>query len=119
MEPSRRMIPLAVAVAAVLIFAAPETRGSAAAEDDLAAAAAADMVPALELSFVPVAGGGGGGVGRMQAGKPMCLQCRCCSKSSPGSCQQMSCCSVFDCDGAGNCHVVQQKCGCAGCGGAN
>uniref|UniRef100_A0A0E0FBQ8 Bowman-Birk serine protease inhibitors family domain-containing protein n=1 Tax=Oryza meridionalis TaxID=40149 RepID=A0A0E0FBQ8_9ORYZ len=60
---------------------------------------------------VAIGGGGGGGVvGTLAA--PLCLQCRCCSKANPSNCQLTSCSSTFNCDPAGKCTLVQQRCGC-------
>ena len=41
-----------------------------------------------------------------------CMQCRCCSKST-GNSQITTCTSGFQCDPAGKCHLVQNKCGCS------
>ncbi|KAL6657875.1 hypothetical protein ACP70R_005655 [Stipagrostis hirtigluma subsp. patula] len=111
MAPELRMISLAVA--ALLLFASPQTRGWEA-EDDRAVA---DMVPVQTPAERVLVAMPGGGAGAMAA--PTCLQCRCCSKSSPGSCQMTTCCSTFNCDVAGKCSLVQQTCGCSGCGGRN
>ncbi|KAF0905166.1 hypothetical protein E2562_000962 [Oryza meyeriana var. granulata] len=96
----RKMISPLVAV---LLLVAMETQ----AMDE--AVAADDMVPVM----AGIIGGGGGGVGKL--GAPVCLQCRCCSKSNPSNCQITRCCSTFNCDPAGKCSLVQQQCGCSGC----
>ncbi|CAM0906198.1 unnamed protein product [Alopecurus aequalis] len=74
-----------------------------------------DMVPVWPPLHVLTAIPGGGMAGTLAAGAPVCLQCRCCSSSNPSNCQMTNCCSTFDCDPAGKCNVVQQKCGCSGC----
>ena len=70
-----------------------------------------DMVP-VRTPAEQVGGALPGGAGTM-AGAPLCLQCRCCSKST-GNCQITTCTSGFQCDPAGKCHLVQNKCGCSG-----
>lgn len=81
-------------------------------------AAAADMVPVSPAQRVTVViPGGASGVGTLAA--PLCMQCRCCSRSNPAHCVATTCCSAFNCNTAGKCNLVQQKCGCSGCGGAN
>jgi hypothetical protein len=57
-----------------------------------------------------------GGADTIMAGSSICLQCRCCSKSNPRTCQMTTCSSSFRCDRSGKCNLVQDKCG---CGGAN
>uniref|UniRef100_A0ACD5U7A5 Uncharacterized protein n=1 Tax=Avena sativa TaxID=4498 RepID=A0ACD5U7A5_AVESA len=100
MASSLKMICIAIALAATaLLFAAPRAQ-----------AWNTDMVPVWPpfdgLTAIP-----GGGA----AGAPVCLQCRCCSRSNPSSCQMTNCCSTFNCDPAGKCNLVQRKCGCNGC----
>ncbi|KAF7000595.1 hypothetical protein CFC21_016465 [Triticum aestivum] len=101
---SLKMACVAIALAATaLLFTIPRSQ-----------AWDADMVPVgapeHALTAIP-----GGGAGTLAAGAPVCLQCRCCSRSNSGSCQITSCCSTFNCDPTGKCNVVQQKCGCNGC----
>ncbi|TVU38577.1 hypothetical protein EJB05_11957 [Eragrostis curvula] len=108
MAPS--LMKMAVFVAAILLLASTQAQGSA-----TTAAELADMVPVSLAESVMAAMPGGGGT--MAA--PVCLQCRCCSRTNPAQCQITGCCSTFNCNPAGRCTLVQQKCGCGGCGGAN
>ncbi|CAL5072256.1 unnamed protein product [Urochloa decumbens] len=106
-------LKIAFLVAAVILLATPQARGWAPEEGDQVP----DMVPVrtpAEQVVVAIPGGAG-----TMAGSPVCLQCRCCSRSSPGNCQMTTCCSSFNCDPAGKCNLVQDKCGCSGCGGTN
>ncbi|OEL24696.1 hypothetical protein BAE44_0014290 [Dichanthelium oligosanthes] len=110
MAPSLKIASLVAAV--LLLLAIPQARGWAPEDDQVS-----DMVPVrmpAEQVLVAIPGG----VGTM-AGSPVCLQCRCCSRSAPGNCQMTTCCSSFNCNPAGKCNLVQGKCGCSGCGGAN
>jgi hypothetical protein len=109
MTPSMKMATIVVA----LFFLACAHAGSATEE----AVAVEDMVPVSAAEHVTVAMPSGS-VGTMLAA-PVCLQCRCCPKSNPAQCVVTNCCSTFNCNPAGKCNVVQQKCGCGGCGGAN
>lgn len=47
-----------------------------------------------------------------------CANCTCC-KSGNENCQQMSCCSVIDCNNPnkpyGTCTFTPKSCGCTGC----
>uniref|UniRef100_A0A0E0IA81 Bowman-Birk serine protease inhibitors family domain-containing protein n=1 Tax=Oryza nivara TaxID=4536 RepID=A0A0E0IA81_ORYNI len=104
----RRMTsPLSSLVAVLLIVAAVHSRAWALDQLD-------DMVPMKPAKPVVVAitggGGGDGVVGTLAA--PLCLQCRFCSKANPSNCQLTSCSSSFNCDPAGKCNLVQQRCGC-------
>uniref|UniRef100_A0A0E0FCD1 Bowman-Birk serine protease inhibitors family domain-containing protein n=1 Tax=Oryza meridionalis TaxID=40149 RepID=A0A0E0FCD1_9ORYZ len=81
----------------------------------LDAEVADDMVPVKPAKpakpvVVAITGGGDGVVGTLAA--PLCLQCRCCSKTNPSNCELTSCSSTFNCDPAGKCTLVQQRCGC-------
>ncbi|PUZ72402.1 hypothetical protein GQ55_2G391200 [Panicum hallii var. hallii] len=99
MAPSLKIASL---VAAVLLLATAQARGWAPEEDDLVPV----RTPAEQV-VVALPGSAG-----TMAGSSLCLQCRCCSKSSPGNCQTTTCSSGFQCDPAGKCHLVQDKCGC-------
>lgn len=78
--------------------------------------ASEDMVPVVRTPAEQVVVAiSGGGAGTTAAGSPVCLQCKCCSRSNPGNCQMTTCCSSFNCDPAGKCNLVQDKCGCTGC----
>ena len=73
-----------------------------------------DMVPEQTKPAEQVVVAIPGGAGTILAGSSICLQCRCCSKSSPGTCQTTTCSSSFKCDPSGKCKLVQDKCGCGG-----
>jgi hypothetical protein len=107
MTPSFKIAAIVVA----LFFLACAHEGSATEE----AVAVEDMVPVSKHVTVAMPSGG---VGTTLV-EPVCLQCRCCPKSNPAQCVVTNCCSTFDCNPAGKCNVVQQKCGCSGCGGTN
>ncbi|KQK15847.1 uncharacterized protein LOC112270116 [Brachypodium distachyon] len=93
------MICIAAALAAAaLLFTAPQAQASS---------WDTDMVPVWPPFAVIEEMAG--------AGAPTCLQCRCCSKANPSSCQMTTCCSSFNCDPTGKCSLVQTKCGCNGC----
>ncbi|GJN11446.1 hypothetical protein PR202_ga29640 [Eleusine coracana subsp. coracana] len=98
----------AIVVALIVLASAQAQQGWA--------MAAADMVPVSPARNTMVAMPGGG-VGTLAA--PVCLQCRCCSRKNPAQCVTVSCCSTFNCDTAGKCNLVPEKCDCQGCGGAN
>nr|XP_034579708.1 uncharacterized protein LOC117843246 [Setaria viridis]TKW35192.1 hypothetical protein SEVIR_2G355900v2 [Setaria viridis] len=110
------LLKIASLVVAVVLLATPQARGWASAD---AGDQVSDMVPVRTPAEQVVMAISGGGAGTMAVGSPVCLQCRCCSRSSPGNCQTTTCCSSFNCDPAGKCNLVQDKCGCSGCGGAN
>nr|XP_051212404.1 uncharacterized protein LOC127330109 [Lolium perenne] len=100
-----KLICMAIALAAsALLFATPQ-----------AEAWDTDMVPVWSPEHILTAIPGGAAAGTMVAGAPVCLQCRCCSRSNSSNCQITNCCSAFNCGAAGKCNVVQQKCGCDGC----
>ncbi|KAJ1291317.1 hypothetical protein BS78_02G307300 [Paspalum vaginatum] len=113
MVPSLKIASLVAAAVLLLVLATPQARVWALQEDDQLVMP--DMVPVQTpaervLVAIPSAAG-------TMAGSPICLQCRCCSKSSPSTCKVTSCCSSFNCDHSGKCNLVQNKCGCGGCGG--
>ncbi|ONM24240.1 uncharacterized protein [Zea mays] len=92
----------------LLLLATPIVRGSA----------LDDMVP-VQMPAKQLAVAISGAAATIMAGSPSCLQCRCCSRSSPGTCVTTTCCSSFKCDSGGRCNLVQEKCGCSGCGNSN
>ncbi|EAY82965.1 hypothetical protein OsI_38188 [Oryza sativa Indica Group] len=109
----RRMTsPLSSFVAVLFLIVVAAVQSQAWAVDQLDAEVADDMVPTKPTKPVVVAITGGGDVVVGTLAAPLCLQCRCCSKTNPSNCELTSCSSTFNCDPAGKCTLVQQGCGC-------
>jgi hypothetical protein len=100
-------VKMASIVVAILFWACAQAGSTT--ED-----AMADMVPvSVPVSEHVTVAMLGGGVGTLAA-RLACLQCKCCNSSNPTQCEDTSCCATFNCDPAGKCTFVKQKCGCGG-----
>uniref|UniRef100_A0A0D9XKH1 Bowman-Birk serine protease inhibitors family domain-containing protein n=1 Tax=Leersia perrieri TaxID=77586 RepID=A0A0D9XKH1_9ORYZ len=91
-------------VAVLLIVITIQSQAWAVVDDDMM-----PVTPARPVMVSIITGGVG-----TAAAAPVCLQCRCCSRTNPSNCQITSCCSSFNCDPSGKCNLVQKRCGCDG-----